>query len=324
MQHWKLSTAGLFEAERERAWRHAMSEICLPPGLPEGPQAFAGDMVNVVSPVGIEFSLVHAGPQTLSGACQTHRDAIWLALLLEGGCASAGEAQSANALANNDVLYGPTGVDSTLQLHSDFSMLYVKIPRQVLKGRLLNPALMGGMGSLSGSSGSGRILALLLRAVAEGIDELTDRSIRPIEAALAEFVIACLGEKLGPEQANPGRSAHLHQICQSLEAQLGDPALSLAGIAAQQRVSVRYIQKLFEEAGESFGQYVRRRRLENCHSELANPLYRGSSVSEICFRWGFNDAAHFSRRFHQMYGQSPRSFRREAMQDGDAAVQVMQ
>lgn len=313
MQHWKLSTASLFAAEREQAWRQAMSEICLPPAVSTGPDDCLGDMVNVVSPVGIEFSLVHAGPQTLSGACRTHRDAIWLALLLDGGGARTGSSSALQALATNDMLYGPTGVDSTLQLHDAFRLLYVKIPRQLLKGRLLSPALLGGVGSLSGSSGSGRMLASLLRAIAEGLDDLDERSIRPVEAALAEFVIACLGEKLSPDQPSGTRSAHLHQICQSIEAQLTDPTLSLSALATQQRVSPRYIQKLFGEAGESFGQYVRRRRLENCHRELADPLCRSLSVSEICFRWGFNDAAHFSRRFHQEYGQSPRSFRRQAL-----------
>jgi len=30
-----------------------------------------------------------------------------------------------------------------------------------------------------------------------------------------------------------------------------------------------------------------------------------SNVSEICFRWGFNEAAHFSRVFREQYGMSP-------------------
>jgi AraC-like DNA-binding protein len=36
------------------------------------------------------------------------------------------------------------------------------------------------------------------------------------------------------------------------------------------------------------------------------------SISEICFRWGFNGSAHFSRAFRDQYGVSPREFRQGA------------
>ena len=53
----------------------------------------------------------------------------------------------------------------------------------------------------------------------------------------------------------------------------------------------RYIQKLFQQAGMSFSQYVRRRRLEHCYADLGSLAHRNLSISDICFRWGFNDAA---------------------------------
>jgi AraC-like DNA-binding protein len=33
------------------------------------------------------------------------------------------------------------------------------------------------------------------------------------------------------------------------------------------------------------------------------------SISEICFRWGFNDAAHFSRAFREQFATTPRAWR---------------
>ena len=85
--------------------------------------------------------------------------------------------------------------------------------------------------------------------------------------------------------------------------------LSLNTITEQQRVSSRYVQKLFEDAGMSFTGYVRDRRLERCRQELMSPAHRGLSVSEICFRWGFNDAAHFSRSFRAKFDMTPRGCR---------------
>lgn len=67
----------------------------------------------------------------------------------------------------------------------------------------------------------------------------------------------------------------------------------------------------------SFTGYVRDRRLERCRQELMSPAHRGLSVSEICFRWGFNDAAHFSRSFRAKFDMTPRSCRKESGVSGD-------
>src|ERR1700736_16719 len=98
----------------------------------------------------------------------------------------------------------------------------------------------------------------------------------------------------------------------SIEANLGDPELGVGTLAKEERVSPRYLQKLFETAGQSFSTYLRSRRLERCRAELVDPLYAKMSISDICFRWGFNDPAHFSRAFREQYQTSPRAFRHEA------------
>jgi AraC family transcriptional activator of tynA and feaB len=55
--------------------------------------------------------------------------------------------------------------------------------------------------------------------------------------------------------------------------------------------------------------YVLRRRLENCRRDLTSQAAADLSTGEITFRWGFNDLAHFSRRFKQVYGCSPGEYR---------------
>jgi acetamidase/formamidase len=64
--------------------------------------------------------------------------------------------------------------------------------------------------------------------------------------------------------------------------------------------------------GQNFSGYLRQRRLERCRAELVDPLYDKMSISDICFRWGFNDPAHFSRAFREQYQMSPRAFRHGA------------
>jgi AraC-like DNA-binding protein len=46
--------------------------------------------------------------------------------------------------------------------------------------------------------------------------------------------------------------------------------------------------------------------LKACYGALSN-AQRSETVTEVAFRWGFNDAAHFSRRFKQAFGVTPSS-----------------
>jgi AraC-like DNA-binding protein len=75
-------------------------------------------------------------------------------------------------------------------------------------------------------------------------------------------------------------------------------------------MSVRYLHRLFEDAGASVRATILARRLDRCRDALAGSPRR--SISEIAFAWGFNDAAHFSRVFKARFGGSPRDLRAAA------------
>ena len=76
-------------------------------------------------------------------------------------------------------------------------------------------------------------------------------------------------------------------------------------------MSVRALHALFEDTGESVCGLIRRERLGRCHEDLSLPS--GGSVTEIAFRWGFHDAAHFARVFKAHYELTPSEVRRETL-----------
>jgi AraC-like DNA-binding protein len=149
--------------------------------------------------------------------------------------------------------------------------------------------------------------------VADTIVDVSDDQIRPVELALPEFIAATLLDKAPVKElggAAGARAAILERVFQSIEMRLSDPNLSIHQIAAEHRISPRYLQKLFESAGESFSQFVKFRRLERCRLDLGSPLHAQRSISEILYQWGFNDSASFSRAFRERYGMSPREYRK--------------
>lgn len=297
-----------------------MYRLGLPVGdLPESEPPSAS-VTCLTSPLGVEFALVDAGPQTISGRRTDLPAAIWLAVLLEGGAELLSEGLD-QELKPGDIAYGPTGRQATLVMETWCRLLFVRAPRVALDHRLIAARNLK-IGWLEAEGALARIFSSLLRATAQSLPDMTVDQLRPVELALTEFLAAILAEKTrGEALAGGAISPHLHRISQTIESLLPDPELSLRRLADRSGVSPRYIQKLFAAAEDTFGHYLRSRRLERCRLDLGSPLCAGLSISEICFRWGFNDSAHFSRAFRNQYSLSPREYRRAAALESAAESQ---
>jgi len=306
---WRFSTEDLPAEQRGPAWREAMVRLRLPVEAAPGDDAAEASVVSLVSPMGMEFSVVSAGAQEISGRNPDQPAAIWLAVLLEGA-AVLNDGSQDNDIDAGDIVFGPTGMAAALKLTTRFRLLFITAPRVALGHRLVAPQALK-IGHLPAASGMNHVFSGLLRALADTVGELTGDQLRPVELAVTEFLVASLSrEATGPATPGAVRAAHLHRVQQTIETLLAEPDLTLAKVSQAEGVSTRYLQKLFAAAGESFTHYVRLRRLERCRLDLISPRHAEASISSICYRWGFNGSAHFSRAFREQYGVSPREFRR--------------
>jgi AraC-like DNA-binding protein len=105
------------------------------------------------------------------------------------------------------------------------------------------------------------------------------------------------------------RAARLKAVKDDLAA---NPGLRLAALAARQRVTPRYVQLLFEEAGTTFTAYARDERLSRAHRMLVDPRYASWTISAIAYEAGFGDLSHFSHVFRRRYGATPSEVRAES------------
>jgi AraC-like DNA-binding protein len=95
-----------------------------------------------------------------------------------------------------------------------------------------------------------------------------------------------------------------------IEANLSDPGLSPASIAAAHFISTRHLHNLFHESGTTVAGFIRSQRLDGARRDLRDPLHAGLPVGAVAARWGFLDAAHFSRTFRDAFGVPPSDWRR--------------
>ena len=90
-------------------------------------------------------------------------------------------------------------------------------------------------------------------------------------------------------------------------AHLHDPGLGPEQIARAHYVSTRYVHKLFAAAGTGVSAWIREQRMERAAQELRES--GESSIAHVASRWGYRDAASFSRAFRRAHGRSPRDVR---------------
>jgi AraC family transcriptional regulator, positive regulator of tynA and feaB len=151
---------------------------------------------------------------------------------------------------------------------------------------------------------------------------LVENLCRQVESGLPDSVQDCLARQVmemiglafthsfdrlvAPSSAVGGRLAKARLF---IEQNLRDPELGPRSIAMSLKVSSRYLRMIFASADECVSSYVLRRRLEETARQLSDPRWRGRSICEIAFGWGFNSAPHFSRSFRERYGVSPRQYR---------------
>ena len=248
--------------------------------------------------------LIHLAPEK--------KDAIWLAVHLDGE-ALLHDGAKVIELNPGDIVFGATRVGVHLELGSNFHQWMVTIPMALLKV----PAPIGlavSIGHLPGKSGLGRLFSGILGALADTFDALGEHELAPIESTLTELIASCFEAWNQTDQKVTSKShaAATDRLCQYIEANLNDCTLTLSSVATHEHVSERQVQKLFERLGQSFTAYVRDRRLERSRADLGNRQYGHLSISDICFRWGFNDPAHFSHCFRDRYQMSPRQYRQQA------------
>lgn len=106
------------------------------------------------------------------------------------------------------------------------------------------------------------------------------------------------------------RSISFDDVVRYIDGDLHDPDLTPERIAQRHCCSLRSIHALFAKHGHTVAAYIRQRRLERCRQALL--CEKGAErIGDVALRWGFNDAAHFSKLFRAAYGLSPRQYRRQ-------------
>lgn len=240
-----------------------------------------------------------------------------LILQLEGRCVVQ-LGRDGLAIETGDVLFAEAQIVARVQVFGCSRQLCMALPGASTQPTRAQRELR--IGRISGASALGAALRCLLLAARTVDGRLTaaeQRGLRAVVLDLARLSITTGDADADGWRGSPadvggvggGASRALAGLQTTIEQSLSDPGLSPARVAEAHGISTRQLHRVFKRAGTSFSAFVRERRLERCRGDLADPGLRALPMTEIAYRWGFSDSAHFSRCFRAAFGCTARDFR---------------
>ena len=296
------------------AWRSALNLICLEPRLSASGSILSSDLLLRELPSGARMTRVRSVQQSLTykKTADTIEDRLLAVFLGTPGSAVFRCGSVTQTITESQILITDFGHSWNLEFSSEFELFIIDVSRDRLLGRIGTRKV-----GLPVTLNAGHIQTFataLVRSVSERFYSLQHSELASAEAAIVELLVGGLSSCRTKDfrQATQTQVNHLRRVHAAIEEHLADPELSIKNISAQDGLSARYVQRLFERQNITFSAYLRKRRLERCRLDLVDTNRCDQSISEIGFKWGFRDLATFSRAFSMEYGMSPRDLRKSA------------
>jgi AraC-like DNA-binding protein len=296
-------------------WRHLVAQSFVPlTAETDCPDSFRGRMRSrvldrmCIVEVSSTSHSVHRTPALLAQSDQRY---FKLNLQLEGTGLLIQDNREA-VLRPGDLAIYDTNRPYTLAFEEQARMMVVMFPHDSLS---LPPDYVGQLSAVRLAAGHGltSIVGPFIRQLAGNLEALSGPSGSRLAANTLDLVSTMLHSELdlAPDSMKP-QMVLATSVREYIDTNLADPQLSPASIAAAHFISTRHLHNVFHESGTTVASWIRSRRLERVRRDLRDPLHSGTSVGAVAARWGFLDAAHFSRTFRDAFGESPSDWRRGA------------
>lgn len=205
-----------------------------------------------------------------------------------------------------------TVIDSGQPYRFDFPGLFeqvvVRIPRASLLQQVSESAMQHVIAKpVSASAGAGIVVSNLIQQIAQMDAALGETDATALSTSAVDMIVTSL-RTAGPGESAT-RQAHdddLRRARQHFVRRMHDETVTMAELAADLGMSVRYLQKIFAIDGATPSEWLLRARLERACLILKSS---DVTVGELSTRVGFKDQSHFSRCFRRQYGVSPGRYR---------------
>jgi len=198
----------------------------------------------------------------------------------------------------------------SLSFEQPFHQLIVQMPKTVLSQHLSNPEQYTAV-AVCGKSGLGAVLSNFIFSMAQEVHCLKNTPDNLIENLLNMIAIA-FSSSIQLDQLREScvvSDSLRHRICRYIDNNMNDPTLNNQTIADAQGISLRYLNKLFQDEPTSVHQLILSKRLNKAKMTLTDVAYEKLTIEQLAYGLGYSSPAHFSRSFKKHFGVSPSEVR---------------
>jgi AraC-like DNA-binding protein len=193
-----------------------------------------------------------------------------------------------------------------LTFRQNFRQIVLKLPRSIV-----GPQPLQWHGAQLRPSAARLLVQMSCWALneAEVIGEVEGKAF---QKSITEILRSGLSTEEFSEALDDPAEARYRRAIDLINIHLAKSNLTSARLARELGISLRSLTRLFRSRGSTVEEVIWQRRLDAARHDLLDSRLARRKITEIAFARGFSDLSHFSRRFAEAYGQSPRKFR-----DGD-------
>jgi AraC-like DNA-binding protein len=196
-----------------------------------------------------------------------------------------------------------------LAFRSAAQFVLLSIPAEILMPLIRDPDTALGR-PIPPDAGALRLLSGYLDLLLHGSGFASAELQASAASHVHDLVALAIGATRDAAHAASGRgarAARLAAIRADILANLSQVRLSPGLIARRHAVSERYIHLLFEDTGETFGEFVTAARLDRARALLTEtPQLK---IADIAHRAGYGEITTFNRAFRRRFGQTPSDLR---------------
>ena len=308
-----LTTSAIAERRRFQFWQDAVCDTFVELDCRiYADRPFFGEIATTQCD-GLHFSSVRADGQTVTRTrtrIRRAREEVMLISLQVSGVGIVSQDGREARLEPGDFACYDSTRPYKLKFDAEFEQLVLHMPREAMVRRIGRTESWTAR-RVEAASPVGSLVLPFVRQTASVVSNVTPATASRLSETCMSLVTAALGERLGSgtEAHTAGRIALTFRAKAFIESNLHDHALNTEKLAALLGISQRYLQDLFHAEKTTVSDWLWQRRLEKSRRYLADPLHAHDSIAQIALACGFADFGHFSRRYKDAFGASPREDR---------------
>lgn len=176
--------------------------------------------------------------------------------------------------------------------------------------KLLGPAKIFSALTLNAEHGSTSLVNKYFAELLRVQSRLSDEAVSRMSSIGVDLIIASIADRLARETPKSLQGTVVVQRAKSfIEDNIGDTTLDATKLAAAVGISLRRLQELFQKQERNISEWIWERRLDTAAARLLDKNYSHIQIGNLAYGCGFTSQQHFSRRFKQHFGMTPREYR---------------